>query len=138
VGHQHTGGRGIRLVHLDNPSGAETATVCESLPRYGTGDEAGNEKGHGKLDHDWGRGERSSLSSSRLACQGGIVDSPHVFTRVCGWGVAAVVAMSTCTFGTPVRIKAGQWLGVVSEYDAQRTITGVMGLVYITAAKAQD
>jgi hypothetical protein len=44
VGHQHIGGRGIRL--LNTTAGADNTVVCESLPRYGTQPGVlGNEKG---------------------------------------------------------------------------------------------
>jgi hypothetical protein len=59
---------------------------------------------------------------------------------VYGTGTAAgnekgfVVAMTTCDFPKPARLAANEEFTIISNYDASRLVTGVMGLVYVAAA----
>lgn len=86
VGHQHRAGMGI---HLYNDQTGKL--LCTSMPKYGTGNAAGNETGY-------------------------------------------IVAMSTCTFNPPIRMRSSDIVRVVSLYNNTLPHTGVMSLMYIAIA----
>lgn len=125
IGHLHIGGINL-TVTADLPDGT-TAMLCNSEPRYGTGSEAGNEKGY-VVEMDgcsWGG---KSASDNDHDVDGGDDDVDRDGDAADGAAKRASPRSSA-----PLRLPAGSKINYVANYNNDPYHDAVMGLVYVAS-----